>query len=263
MKSFKTFIKENNTKPAAAIIDFGERGGKPIKDFKHVPAAAIIDFDRKKPLKESYEDSEWFGHHDENKEYGSNPKDQSEELHKWQSNDKLGEHLKAYSRYSADLNRSLLDSHEKGREHPKSFEDDLHHFKLGDLDKELDEHKLDHPLHTYSGVGFDPQELASKHPEGHVHLPAYTSTSIHKEVAREFASTARYGNPDRRKHIVHFELPKGQSGKHVGKNSENPFEHEFVLPRNTTIKVHPDPIEHKRLGHSYLVHKATIVPKDE
>lgn len=263
MKSFKTFVKEKKVKPAAVIIDFGLRGGKPIKNFNHIPAATIIDFDRKKPLKESFDDSPWFSHHNENSDYGTTPRDQSEELHKWQTNDKLGEHLKAYSRYSADLNRSLLDAHNKGREHPKSFEDDLHHFKLNDLDKEVNEHKLEHPLHTFSGVGFDPQELASKHPEGHIHLPAYTSTSVDKDVAREFASTARYGQPDNKRHIIHFELPKGQAGKHVGKNSENPFEREFVLPRNTTIKVHPNPVEHRRIGQTYLVHKATIVPKDE
>ena len=263
MKTFKQFVKASKKpKVPTTVIDFGERGGKPIRDFNHIPASAIIDFDRKKPINEA-EDSKWFSHHNENKEYGQTPREQSTELHNWQSNDALGEHTKAYSRYSADLNRSLLKSHQAGREHPKSYVDDLHHFKLGDLDKEVGEHTLAHKLHTYSGVGFDPQELASQHPEGHVHLPAYTSTSIDKDVARGFAATARYGSKDGNKHIIHFELPAGSKGKHIGNNSDSPYESEYMLPRKQTIKIHPNPQIVHRLGQNYHVHKATLVPEEK
>ncbi len=265
MKTFKQFITESKTKkkPAPmAVIDFGNRKRKPK------PAMAVIDFIRKKPIKESWEDDYnggWFDHHSENKHLGSeiNKTAQSRALHASQKNNELGEHTKAYSKWSADLNGSLLKHAKEGKEHPTEFEDSMHKFHLGELDKELHEHKLEHPLHVFSGVGFHPQELASQHPEGHVHLPAYTSTSIDKSVARDFAGTAGFGKGERSRHIIHMELPKGHPGKYLGRNSENSSESEFMLPRNMKIKIHPEPKVVSSYGHDYHIHKATVVPHDD
>lgn len=267
MKSFKEFLSntpvvKNKQGVPTAIVDFGKRGGKPLKNVSRLPSA-IIDFPRKKPKinENGYDDSQWIEHHDENKHIGGTHREQSANLHASQSNNELGKHLAAYSRWSSDVNKSLLSAHQKGREHPNTFTDDLHSYHLPTLDKELDEHKLTHPLNVYSGVGFNPQHLAAEHPEGHIHLPAYTSTSIDKDIAREFASSAL--KPSEGKHIIHMQLPKGHAGKYIGKNSENSHESEFVVPRNTTIKVHPNPQEIVRLGQKYQVHKATIVPKED
>lgn len=219
------------------------------------------------PKSSSKDEEAWFHNHDENASYGANPIEQGAELHNWQDNDPLEQHTRAYSRHSADLNKSLLDHGLRGREHPKKFFDELHAFDLQKLDTEVGKHKLDHPLHTYSGVGFHPGKLAAQHPEGHVTLPAYTSTSLDKNVAKGFADTAGYvkdkGTP-LDKHIIHFKLPKGQRGKFIGKNSEYPGEQEYLLPRNTKIKIHPKPKMVKRLGKIYHVWTAhPIDPETE
>lgn len=266
MKTFKQFVNDgvvnkNKNGVPTAIVDFGKRSGKPFKTTN-----AIIDFGNRKGKPKLNEDADgdspWIEHHNENAAYGGTHHEQHNALHASQTNNKLGEHSQAYSKWSADLNKSLLKHSNEGREHPKTFQDDIHHYDLKKLDEEIAEHKLPHKLHVYSGVGFDPQKLSSAHPEGHIHLPAYTSSSINKDIAREFASGAAFGKNEGR-HILHMELPKGHTGKYLGENSENYHESEFMLPRGMTIKVHPNPKKIKRLGREYHVHKATVVPKEE
>jgi len=111
------------------------------------------------------------------------------------------------------------------------------------MDETLEKNRLPHDLHVYSGVNWHPGDVSAKHSEGHVHLPAYTSTSTDPEVAHSFArdhAEAEHGSADEH-HVIHFHLKKGQQGKYVGHTSEVPNESEYILPRNTTIKVHPKP----------------------
>jgi len=285
MKTFKEFVSDdtvakNKDGVPTAVVDFGRRNGKPLKNSHKLPTA-IVDFGRRKgkpKLNENdFQDSKWFEHHDENSAYGHTLGEQHNALHNSQANDKLGDHTAAYSRWSNELNKSLLNSSNAGREHPKSFQDDLHTFHLPSLDKELDEHKLPQKLHTYSGVRFDPDKIASTHKDRHIHLPAYTSTSIEKETALGFAQDHTDHTDEHdftHHHIIHFNLKKGQKGMFVGMHpdlnsndqiSAHPREHEFILPRNTRIKIHPkhDTYDDNNNSKTYHIHHAHVVDNED
>jgi hypothetical protein len=143
------------------------------------------------------------------------------------------------------------------------------------LDEALDKYSLGSGLHTYSGVKFNPEEEADE--DGHLFLPAFTSTSIDKNIARSFADDTTHhtdGEGYTHHHIIHFDLKKGQKGMYVGRHpdvepdgqlSEHPNEHEFILPRNIKIKIHPDHdvYDDDEYDKRYHIHHATIVPHDE
>lgn len=143
------------------------------------------------------------------------------------------EHVQAYTRDSTYLNRHLYNKHVDGEHH----DSEVHGIPVKEMDKAVTRNKLHHDLHVYSGVTWHPGELAKQHQDRHIHLPAYTSTSLDKGVAHSFAT----GDKNNQQHVIHFHLKKGQAGKYVEHHTENPGEHEFILPRNTTVKIHPRP----------------------
>lgn len=115
--------------------------------------------------------------------------------------------------------------------------------------------------------GLNPGEVAAKHPEGHIHLPAFTSTSIHKDTAEGFAQEHDNGYGKTR-HIIHFHLPKDHKGVYIGeghdgeKISEHEREGEFVLPRGTNWKIHPQPdiYEHHNGDENHVWHAHPVHP---
>lgn len=139
-----------------------------------------------------------------------------------------------YNQSSKEINGALIHGSKSG--HPLS---DSHKAHVTNLDKAIDHHALTHDLHVYSGVGFHPGEEAAKNPNNHIHLPAYTSSSIDKEKASFFA---RDNKGDQ--HLLHIHLKPGQKGLYLGDKGK---EREFLLPRNQTLKVHPKP---ERVGSS-------------
>jgi hypothetical protein len=141
------------------------------------------------------------------------------------------DHVKSYTRDSSYLNRHLYNRHVDGEKH----DDEVRGINIKAMDKAVTRNKLKHDMHVYSGVTWHPGNVAKQHPDRHVHLPAYTSTSIDKQTAHSFAT----GDENNQQHVIHFHLKKGQAGKYVEHHTENPGEHEFILPRNTTIKIHP------------------------
>ena len=103
------------------------------------------------------------------------------------------------------------------------------------LDKVIASKPLEHDVHVYHGTGFHPGQEASKHPERLIRLPAYTSTSLKKSIARDFADY----KGDR--HIIHIHLKKGQHASYIADHSSIPEEWEMLLPRNTVLKIHKEP----------------------
>ena len=142
----------------------------------------------------------------------------------------------AYSGHSKHLNHALLDSHKNGaplEEYHKSqikHLDDITHKPIG---KEL---------HVHSGVGFDPREHFKEGDDHfHLHLPAYTSATIDKNMAKMFSNAK---NPPE-KHILHVHMKSTDKGHYLGSRSMNPEEHEVILPRNTKLKVNKTPEIHE------------------
>jgi hypothetical protein len=110
---------------------------------------------------------------------------------------------------------------------------------LSHLDDFLHSKPIDHELHVFHGTKhWHPGQEAAKHPEGHIMLPAYTSTSIDKVSARGFAQMPNDGT---HAHMLHIHLKPGDKGHYLGSNSEYADEKEFLLPRKTVLKIHKKP----------------------
>lgn len=177
------------------------------------------------------------------------------------------EHKKAIKKYTENslrLNRHLLDQYKAGTEPGDTFEN----HNIGHLDDVVHERALRHDLHVYSGVGFHPGEEAAKDPEGKLHLPAYTSTSVNKTTALNFATDRFDSKGERHNHILHIHLKPGQKGHYIGERGYHGNEYEFLLPRNTTLKVNPKPQSFPAGSHrlnDYPVHvwHAHVVPNEE
>lgn len=148
--------------------------------------------------------------------------------------------LRSYSDESEPLNRALYERHIAGN--PVT--------NRQPIDDAVEQHKLHDDLHTYSGTHFNPGEIASQHPDNIVHLPAFTSTSLNRGVAASFSRSQGEVNGMSQHHVIHFNLKAGQKGAFVGHNSNvgeheqiswMPHEAEHILPRNTTVHIHPKP----------------------
>jgi hypothetical protein len=137
-----------------------------------------------------------------------------------------------YTRDSSDTNHALISHHLRGEPIAKYL-----HKSIRRLDTATN-HPIGHHVHLYSGLGFNPAEhLVGEH---HIHLPAYTSMTHDKHVAFNFADDKSPG--DRKTiHILHVHMRPEDKGLHVSHASEFSTEHETILPRRTTLKVHPEP----------------------
>jgi hypothetical protein len=230
MKSLKTFIKEST-----------EMGHV----VNGVPCA-IVDFPRNRSVSESFphwagkgrkaDINDWLNDNDNESHGGvSGVHDTLSEHDKHDEDD--AESIRHYTENSTLMNRRLYREHTTGTSSPHPMA----------MDGVIKKNSLPHDLHVYSGVKWNPGEVAAKHPEGHVHLPAFTSTSTDPYVAHGFArdhainKATTNSHEHTENHIIHFHLKEGQTAKYVGHTSEVKDEHEVILPRNTTIKVHPTP----------------------
>jgi hypothetical protein len=150
-------------------------------------------------------------------------------------------HVERYIKASGTLNRALYRAHGSGQSAPTQVpsSEGYDHHEPAKLDQALNK-PLTHHLNVMSGVRFNPGEASSQHPDGHLHLPAYTSTSIHPKVAHDFSEYRAEGM-----HHLNIHLKPGDKGAYVAHHADtSPEEREFILPRKTTLKVDPTPDIH-------------------
>lgn len=210
----------------------------------------------KESLNEAHKNYNYFSEND-NDHLGSNKDEIQKHLHKIYDRVKSHPSWPAMSRYTSsshDLNKYLVNRHNDPKE---QFFNMKHASQAVELDKLMKEHKNPFYLDVYHGATFHPGEEASKHPENRLFMPAYTSTSISKYTARGF------GNG---KHLIHFHLEPGAQGTFVGKHSNHPGEGEYVLPRNVSWKLHPEPTETETghtIWHAYDMQHHDINSNDE
>jgi hypothetical protein len=282
MKTFKNFVKDKENKVPAVLIMQGGHSRRP-KDDK-VPAQLIKQGEHSKPpkgVKEEWDTKkgEWKTtdpdhNHDMAAKYHYNRMDNSANHHIGSDVGEVQSELETrhdmnhlsdaeknrvheYSDSSWHLNRELYNAHKEGRRHDPEHDNSVTH-----IDSALKRHKLPYPLKTFSGTHFDVGEEAAKTPSREIHLPAYTSTSIKPSVARGFAQDTKERTPAGKKiqHILRFHLPKGHHGLYLGTRSNFTNEHEFLLPRNTRIKVgehpeiHPHPYDRNTEIHVWDAH---------
>jgi len=136
-------------------------------------------------------------------------------------------HVRKHTIDSYPTNHALIAAHKTGQPHPAKFNERVKH-----LDS-VTRHPLGTHLHVYSGVGFNPADHGKT-----IHLPAYTSVTHDRETAVAFAER----HPAQ--HIIHIHLKAKDKAAHVSHLSANEHEHETILPRGTTLKLHGKPDIH-------------------
>lgn len=159
-----------------------------------------------------------------------------------------------YSAGSTGMNHHLETSAKEGKE-----PDPIHgRISLSHLDKAVSKFKLP-KMTIFSGVAGNPN---SKAKEGILKKHSLISTSIDPKVAHDFSA------PSGDKHILRIHVPEGHPGFYFGNDinrSSKPEEHELLLPRNTTLKIHPKPtlFTHGSPDSTKHVWDAHIVPHGE
>lgn len=286
MKTFKKFVEDKKKVPAVLIMQGGH--SKRPKDDK-VPAELIKQGEHSKPpkgVKEEWDTKKgkWKDNPDANKYLGNHVVAAKSHYTNWDDNankhiaptsgevqdeletrhamhhlsDAEKNRVHEYSNSSWHLNRELYKAHVEGRRHDPQHDNNVTH-----IDSALKKHKLAEPLTTYSGTHFDVGKEAAKTPSREIHLPAYTSSSIKPSIARGFAQEQKPDEKNQKKkvsHIIRFHLPKGHHGLYLGTRSNFSNEHEFLLPRNTRVKigehpeVHPHPYDMNHEIHVWDAH---------
>lgn len=191
-----------------------------------------------------------WARHNENKHLGKDSKSISKKLESRQP--KIDEshlpHIGTYTDDSGNINRHLISSHKVNKE-PGRYKN-----TIKALDAATNNPIQDH-VHMYTGIGFHPGKMLKKTKDNTIHLPAYTSMSHDKDVAKGFAQMQSNFDSGAgfEKHIIHLHMKPGDKMVHISHVSDVPVEHESVLPRNTKLKLNPRP-EHMVLPGSKIHH---------
>ena len=257
MKSFKKFYSGIKNVIEPILITAIPMHGKHSELQETVPIVTAEPMHGKHSLKEDTDGYDkkyydWASKND-NEHLGKGTLDVHDKINKSKGDfyahhgTDLGEHLYNYSVFSGDANKVLIhDAKNEKVPFDKGFGDpaarEKHARNLIDgVDSALSKSKIDHDLHVYHGTNaWHPGEESSKHPEGHVRVPSFLSTSISKSSAINF-TRPRSKLKNKGLHILHIHLKPGQHGVYLGDNSDHTDEHEFLMPRNTKLKIHPNP----------------------
>lgn len=164
----------------------------------------------------------------------------------------MADQIRMYTDLSRNLSRELYKHHGNGTIPPefiiqdKSFGEKYQHH-LPTLDK-IASRKLTKNTTLYTGIRHNPMEYVDA--SGHLHTPAFMSTSTQWGIAMQFArkqaarkdrfgeENARFSEPA---HILEIEAKKGQFAGNLSIKSVLQSEKEFLLPRNTVLKIDPTP----------------------
>ena len=294
LKTFKQFLKAKSVK--VPIADYYPSHGVHSQEKKKVPVADYTPSHGKHSVQEeaiklpqTMSHSEFTAHNPNSKIHptvsGVHEKlDPPKE--KWEKALKPHEKeaVEKYTGSSVSSNRELIDT-ANGR--PSNYEhkpdDDtwakdwknenkVRHEKLvKGLDSVLNRSKVPRNLTVYHGINapasekFNPGEVASQHPDRHVRMPAYLSTTVDPHIASAFAKPQKYVNDERQPtttHILRIHLKRGQKGfRYVGDRSSIGGEREGILARDKTLKIaeHPTVVHHPETGGHIHVWDAHVV----
>jgi len=267
MKTFKQFAKEKKHEEGTGVIPVPihfkfvepvEVEGPKVKGlipapihFKHVRPKKKLD-EAAKP-KAGYRG--WLEKRD-NTKLGKTHEAISKKLHS--TNSFTPEHDASIRHYTAsgstNMNKNLIKN--KGKIIAKT-----HQKHVKNLDSAIKSNPIQHDLNTYSGTSFDPRKHLDK--KGQMHSPAYISTTHSKTVAHSFAGHATQGKGSYApRHIIHFDLKKGDPATHVSHLSDHTDEHETVIGRNTKLQYHGTESHYDPAHEAHFhIHRMSIVPK--
>lgn len=297
MQGFKKFLEEakfnkgtiitaepvhgKHSKPPrqASLIDKDPVHGKHSKPTQKIKEEHENHYDLDKDGNEHIRD---FTRRNYNDHLGSDTFDVHHALNLTREQFHENEHapsLHKYSRASWETNKELINKatgkpslHAPGQydtESDKKYKEEnaqIHDEHVKSLDASFHHPNavLKHDLHVFHGTNrFNPGEEARKG-SGRITLPTYTSTSIDPRIAADFAGTSDDS------HIIHIHLKKGQRAHYLGSHSHYDNEKEVLLPRNSTIQIHPTPtVTHNGDGtkthiwHGHLVGEAQPAPRKQ
>lgn len=187
---------------------------------------------------------------------------------------KEGKPIREYTDDSAELNHYMLHKSGVSTEIKDVLPEDQATLTRwsDDLNQSLTKHRTPHDLHVYSGVSYNPASIGENHGKIiKVHLPAFTSTSIHPHTAIYFGSPERPegSNDPYTYHMIKIHVPAGSRGSYVAHKSYTADEREFILPKDAKLHIHPEPTSftHRfrrwgndvttKIWHAKLVHDGT------
>ncbi len=246
---------EYNPNEYGTVVDgggHGEHAKKPKKTSlkEAVSLKRATDPSEEKPPKPKFNH---FADENENSHLGYHQESVERELHSRHNYDSYpnNKNLYKYTQGSYDLNRHLIDKHNDPKGAGFSIE---HHNHALNLDKATRFKPLGHELHTYHGAKFHPGLEAAKHPENRLFFPGFVSTSLDKHKAKGFTNTIGQDEDDNSiKHVIHFHHKDENKGSYIGKESRHSSEKEFLVPRSTSVKIHPIPTKYDN-GYGSVVH---------
>ncbi len=235
--------------------DLDKDGNEHVRDFtrrNYNDHIGSDDYEVHHAINHSYEDFHKNPHHASLKKYTKASWETNKEL----MNKATGKpSIFQHGNYDTASEKEYKDENAQiHHEHVKSLDASFHHPNA----------VLKNDLHVFHGTNkFNPGEEAKKG-SGRITLPTYTSTSINANTAREFAGTSDDS------HIIHIHLKKGQRAHYLGSHSHYDNEKEVLLPRNTTLQIHPKPtVTHNGDGtkthiwHGHVVGEAQPAPRPD
>ena len=154
---------------------------------------------------------------------------------------------KSHHDYNSKTGYNLYKSSEQFDDQKESMTRQRDH-----LDHAISQNRLKREAVVYHGTGFHPGDFASRHPDRHIELPTYVSTSASRAIATEFARNASGGTSS---HVLRIRLPKGHPAlpilnrsEYAGGETGQRAEHEVLLPRNSRFKISAQPVYTSRSG---------------
>jgi hypothetical protein len=284
MKTFKQFLKAKTVK--VPVADYYPSHGSHAQQEKKVPVADYYPSHGKHSMKEEAQNTIGLREFEQNNPnskidssvHGVNQKLGSSE-EEWEK--KLKPHeIEAVSKYTGSSHGSNKELIDTGNGRPSNFEhkenDDKwtkdwkndhrksHEKLVSGLDSILNRSRVPrnitvmHGINAVSSENFNPGEVASQHPERHIRMPAYLSTTVDPSVATSFAKPIKWEGDIKKPtttHILRIHLKRGQKGyRYVGDRSSIAGEHEGILGRGKLLKIgeHPTIIDHPTGGQIHV-----------
>lgn len=163
---------------------------------------------------------------------------------------------------SRDVNDFLWQNHKEKKESPSEFvrtntshgdlDGDIT-LNLNSIDSTIKKNRFEKPLITYHGIGFDPSEILDKNKT--IHLPAYTSGSLNRNIAIRYAKANMHNRNIHEMHIIQLKHPQQSTGLYLG-NTEAFTDNEVLLPRHMTIRLDTTPDKYQVGEHTVNIWKA-------
>jgi hypothetical protein len=131
-------------------------------------------------------------------------------------------HLKGYTRWSARLNKDLIQQRDLEPASKNIHEAIMRNAK-----------SIGHKVTLYSGTGpHDFSKLAMMSRDAVLHCPAHISATHDRNIADEFA----FHGAKTAKHMIAIHMKPSDKALHVSRISASPDEHETIVPAGTRLK---------------------------